>query len=122
VWLSWHYQLVDNGIWDKTFRAPILAHITISGRTIKPVEVTTAGISMGVLATRWPEVGARCGQRRPACACDQRLARRIVVLMTHNTNFGDAFGEGATDHQYFLAFLVHGYRFGVNARSYAMSH
>jgi hypothetical protein len=47
---------------------------------------------------------------------------RIVVLMTHNTNFGDAFEDGATDHQYFLAFLVHGHRFGVNARLYAMSH
>jgi hypothetical protein len=42
--------------------------------------------------------------------------------MTHNTNFGDAFEEGAIDHQYFLAFLMEGYRFGVNVLLHAMAH
>lgn len=47
---------------------------------------------------------------------------RIMVLMTHNTDFGDAFEEEATDRAYFLQFSVDGYRFGVNALVYAMTH
>jgi uncharacterized protein DUF4159 len=47
---------------------------------------------------------------------------RIMVLMTHNTDFGDAFEEEATNHQYFLTFSVDGYRFGVNTLVYAMTH
>jgi len=47
---------------------------------------------------------------------------RIMVLMTHNTDFGDSFEEEGTNHQYFLTFSVDGYRFGVNALVYAMTH
>jgi hypothetical protein len=47
---------------------------------------------------------------------------RIMVLMTHNTDFGDSFEEEATDHRYFEQFSVDGYRFGVNALVYAMTH
>lgn len=47
---------------------------------------------------------------------------RIMVLITHNTDFGDAFEEEATDHEYFLRFSVEGYAFGVNALVYAMTH
>jgi hypothetical protein len=45
-----------------------------------------------------------------------------MVLMTHNTDFGDAFEEEATNHDYFLQFSVDGYAFGVNAIVYAMTH
>ena len=47
---------------------------------------------------------------------------RIMVLMTHNTDFGDSFEEEATNHQYFLQFSVPGYAFGVDALVYAMTH
>jgi Domain of unknown function (DUF4159) len=47
---------------------------------------------------------------------------RIMVLITHNTDFGDSFEEEATDHEYFLHFSVDGYAFGVNALLYMMSH
>jgi hypothetical protein len=47
---------------------------------------------------------------------------RIMVLMTHNSDFGDAFEEEATNHDYFLRFSVDGYAFGVNAIVYAMTH
>ncbi len=47
---------------------------------------------------------------------------RILVLMTHNTDFGDAFEEEATNHQYFLDFSIEGYAFGVDALVYAMTH
>jgi hypothetical protein len=47
---------------------------------------------------------------------------RILVLMTHNTDFGDSFEEEATNHDYFLHFSVPGYAFGVNALVYALTH
>jgi hypothetical protein len=47
---------------------------------------------------------------------------RVMVLITHNTDFGDAFEEEATNHEYFLEFSVKAYPFGVNALVYAMTH
>lgn len=47
---------------------------------------------------------------------------RIMVLMTHNTDFGDAFEREGDNHEYFLQFAPPGYAFGVNALIYAMTH
>jgi hypothetical protein len=47
---------------------------------------------------------------------------RILVLMTHNTDFGDAFEREGDDHRYFLKFAPEGYAFGVNAIVYSMTH
>lgn len=47
---------------------------------------------------------------------------RIMVLMTHNTDFGDAFEREGDNHEYFLAFAPEGYAFGINALVYAMTH
>jgi hypothetical protein len=47
---------------------------------------------------------------------------RIMVLMTHNTDFGDSFEEEATNHEYFLQFSVPGYAFGVDTLVYSMTH
>jgi hypothetical protein len=47
---------------------------------------------------------------------------RIMVLMTHNTDFGDAFEREGDDHEYFLKFAPNGYAFGVNAILYSMTH
>jgi hypothetical protein len=47
---------------------------------------------------------------------------RIMVLITHNTDFGDSFEEEATDREYFLRFSVHGYAFGINALIHALTH
>jgi hypothetical protein len=46
----------------------------------------------------------------------------IMVLMTHNTDFGDAFEREGDDHAYFLQFAPEGYAFGVNALVYSMTH
>jgi len=46
----------------------------------------------------------------------------IMVLITHNTDFGDSFEEEATDRQYFIRFSVDGYAFGINALLYDLSH
>jgi hypothetical protein len=47
---------------------------------------------------------------------------RIMVLMTHNTDFGDAYEREGDDHEYFERFSVPGYAFGVNVVLYAMTH
>jgi hypothetical protein len=47
---------------------------------------------------------------------------RIMVLMTHNTDFGDSFEREADDPAYFLENSVPGYAFGINTLLYAMTH
>jgi hypothetical protein len=46
----------------------------------------------------------------------------LMVLMTHNTDFGDSFEREGDDPTYFLNFSVPGYAFGVNTLLYAMTH
>jgi hypothetical protein len=48
--------------------------------------------------------------------------RRIMVLITYNTDFGDAFERETDDREYFLEFAPRGYAFGVNTLIYAMTH
>jgi hypothetical protein len=47
---------------------------------------------------------------------------RLMVLITHNTDFGDAFEREGDDPSYFYAFSVDGYAFGINTLLYALSH
>jgi hypothetical protein len=47
---------------------------------------------------------------------------RVLVLITHNTDFGDAFEREGEDRRYFDRFAGEGYGFGVNAFLYAMTH
>jgi hypothetical protein len=46
----------------------------------------------------------------------------MMVFITHNTDFGDAFEREADDPQYFYTFSVDGYAFGINVLLYALSH
>ena len=46
----------------------------------------------------------------------------IMVLMTHNTDFGDSFEREGDDPQYFYQMSVPGYAFGINALLYALTH
>jgi hypothetical protein len=47
---------------------------------------------------------------------------RMMVLMTHNTDFGDAYEREGDNHEYFERFSVPGYAFGVNVLLYMMTH
>ena len=47
---------------------------------------------------------------------------RIMVLATHNTDFGDSFEREGDDPTYFLNFSVPGYAFGINALLYSLTH
>jgi hypothetical protein len=47
---------------------------------------------------------------------------RVMVLMTHNTDFGDAYEREAEDPSYFNTFSINGYAIGIDVLLYAMTH
>jgi hypothetical protein len=47
---------------------------------------------------------------------------RVIVLMTHNTDFGDAYERESDDPSYFQNFSVNGYAIGIDVLLYAMTH
>ena len=47
---------------------------------------------------------------------------RLMVLITHNTDFGDSWEREGDDPRYFYQFSVEGYAFGINVLLYAMTH
>ena len=47
---------------------------------------------------------------------------RLMVVMTHNTDFGDAYERESEDPDYFMRFSVPGYAIGVDIVLYAMTH
>jgi hypothetical protein len=49
-------------------------------------------------------------------------AGRVMVLMTHNTDIGDAFEREGDDPDFFYRFSVDGYAMGINILVYAMTH
>ena len=46
----------------------------------------------------------------------------VLVVMTHNTDFGDAFEREGDSREYFERFAGAGYAFGVDTLLYAMTH
>ena len=75
----------------------------------------------------WIGTRGATSERGPASAEAHARAildehRRIMVLITYNTDFGDAFERETDDREYFLEFAARGYAFGVNALIYAMTH
>ena len=75
----------------------------------------------------WLDSGGRTSERGRESAEPHARAilddrGRIIVLMTHNTDFGDAFEREGDNHEYFLTFAPEGYAFAVNALIYAMTH
>jgi len=47
---------------------------------------------------------------------------RIMMFMTHNTDFGDSYEREGDDPRYFYAFSVDGYAVGIDTVLYAMTH
>ena len=47
---------------------------------------------------------------------------RIMVLITHNTDFGDSYEREGDNPEYFYQMSVPGYAFGINTLLYAMTH
>ena len=47
---------------------------------------------------------------------------RVMVLMTHNTDFGDAYERESEDPSYFRTFSINGYAIGIDILLYTMTH
>jgi hypothetical protein len=47
---------------------------------------------------------------------------RMMVLITHDTDFGDSYERESENPDYFMKFSVPGYAFGINAIVYSMTH
>jgi hypothetical protein len=47
---------------------------------------------------------------------------RVMVFITHNTDFGDAYEREGDDPSYFYTFSVDGYAIGIDTVLYAMTH
>jgi hypothetical protein len=45
-----------------------------------------------------------------------------MVLMTHNTDFGDAYEREKEDPSYFKTFSINGYAIGIDILLYTMTH
>jgi hypothetical protein len=76
--------------------------------------------------TSWFASGFQTAERYDATVPHVRAVNNargdIMVLMTHNTDFGDAFEREGEDRRYFDTFATVGYAFGVNVYLYAMTH
>jgi hypothetical protein len=75
----------------------------------------------------WLGTGGQTSERGPYSAVPHARAisdrdGRMLVFMSHNTDFGDAFEREGDDHRYFDAFAAAGYAVGVNVLLYSMTH
>jgi hypothetical protein len=75
----------------------------------------------------WYRTGGRTSERGPDSATPHVRAvsdrdGRVLVVMTHNTDFGDAFEREGDSREYFERFAGGGYAFGVDTLLYSMTH
>ena len=75
----------------------------------------------------WYGTGGRTSERGAGSATPHVRAitdrdGRVMVVMTHNTDFGDAFEREGESRQYFEAFAGAGYAFGIDTLLYSMTH
>ena len=97
---------IDNPIFHQMLGVPSLLQIP--------------GIGYWDGADRTSERGALSGAPHYRAINDER--GRMMVLMTHNTDFGDSYERESENPRYFTRFSVPGYAFGINVLLYAMSH
>ena len=69
---------------------------------------------------RTSEQGADSSTPHAGGVFDQR--GRLLVLITHNTDFGDAYEREGDDPDYFYRFSVEGYAIGIDVLLYTLTH
>jgi len=77
--------------------------------------------------TAWMNMGGGTSERGADSAEPHARAifdkhGRMMVFITHNTDFGDAFEREGDDPRYFYTFSVEGYQTGINVLLYALLH
>ena len=66
------------------------------------------------------ERGADSAKAEPRAILDH--AGRVIVYMTHNTDFGDGYEQESVSPDYFRRFSVQAYAIGIDVLLYAMTH
>jgi hypothetical protein len=66
------------------------------------------------------ERGADSATPHARAVIDQK--GRIIVFISHNSDFGDSYERESDDPSYFYNFSVEGYAIGINVLLYAMTH
>jgi len=69
---------------------------------------------------RTSERGSGSAEVHPRAIFDHN--GRMIVFMTHNTDFGDAFEREGENREYFDRFAADGYAVGINVILYALTH
>lgn len=72
--------------------------------------------SGGQTSERWED------SRTPHAYALVDSSGRIVILTTHNTDFGDAYERESDDPEFFYRFSVEGYAIGINVLLYSMTY
>jgi hypothetical protein len=76
----------------------------------------------------WERTGGRTSEQGSDSAVPHLRAiadphtGRIMVLITHNTDYGDSWEREGDDPRYFMLFGPKGYALGINAFLYALTH
>jgi hypothetical protein len=87
-------------------------------RVAKTPQITNIGFWLSTGTTS--ERGSDSAQVHTRAILDKD--GRVMVLMTHNTDFGDSWEREAEDPSFFYKFAADGYAFGINVVLYAMTH
>jgi Domain of unknown function (DUF4159) len=66
------------------------------------------------------ERGSDSATANPRAVVDAK--GRVLVFISHNSDFGDAYERESDDPTYFYNFSVEGYAIGINVLLYAMTH
>ena len=110
VFPSSEYPIIDltpeHPLYNSQFRVAKTAQITNIGFWLSTGTTSERGADTDVVHTRG--IADKDG--------------RLMVLMTHNTDFGDSWEREAEDPTFFYKFAADGYAFGINVVLYAMTH
>lgn len=121
AWQVWESQLrkaLPSGpypIVDLSLEHPIF-HMLMSVPEIPQIP----GLGVWLSTRGTTERGADSAVPHVRAINDER--GRIMVLMTHNSDYGDGFEEEASDRSFFERFSVRAYGVGVNVLLYSMTH
>ena len=89
-----------------------------SSNTVSVIDTVRDKVVQTIATQPWPEASVGYEPNAVTLTGDGHL----LVVMTHNTDFGDAFEREGESRAYFDAFAGPGYAFGINTLLYALTH
>lgn len=97
-----------------------------AGHMIRNIDFVIKDIPQVPSIDFWFRNGFRTSERAdsgvPHMRAIQNERGHVIVLMTHNTDLGDAFEREGENRAFFDAFAARGYAVGINVFLYAMTH